>query len=99
MLTVDKNTTVNERNRLNSTYDSYNNERFTVISPPEENQSVPQYKMSRLINSVKDLWNEFNVVVNGAPSIESLEHKYGNRWCQSAADSKYFSKRKLFHNS
>jgi hypothetical protein len=57
--------------------------------------SVEQYKMSRHISSVAELWREFYVGLAGGPSINSLERDFGNRWRRSAADSKYFSKRKL----
>jgi hypothetical protein len=51
--------------------------------------------MSRHISSVAELRREFYIGLGGGPSINSLEHEFGNQWRRSAAASKYYSKRKL----
>jgi hypothetical protein len=65
-------------------------------TPPTELTAVlPQYRMSRYITSVEELWREFYHGLNGGPSIVSLEQEFGKKWHSSAADSKFFSKRKF----
>jgi hypothetical protein len=64
-------------------------------SPADMISAFPQYKMSQYLNSVEELWREFYDGLKGGPSIVSLEQDFGKKWCNSAADSKFFSKRKL----
>jgi hypothetical protein len=95
-LTVDRNGHI-EFNEPSLPAAEENVEEATQLSigiPSAAEASVEQYKMSRHISSVAELWREFYVGLAG-PSINSLEHDFGTRRRRSAADSKYFSKRKL----
>jgi len=46
---------------------------FNAVTP------VQQYQMSRHISSVAELWREFYIGLGGDPSINSLEHEFGNQ--------------------
>ena len=41
---------------------------------------VPQYKLSREISTVPDLWREWTVGLAGLPSVEELDRRYGSKW-------------------
>ena len=36
--------------------------------------------MCRAVRTVKELWREWTVGLQGHPSIEALDRKWGNRW-------------------
>ena len=40
----------------------------------------PKHRMSRAVGTVKALWHEWAVGLQGNPSIEVLDRKWGNRW-------------------
>ena len=40
----------------------------------------PKYRMCRAVRSVEALWREWTVGLQGKPSIETLDRKWGNRW-------------------
>ena len=96
-LTVDRSAHV-EANKEHMPAKEINVEEATPLTigiPFNADTPVQQYRMSRHISSVAELWREFYVGLGGGPSINSLEHEFRNKWRRSAADSKYFSKRKL----
>ena len=66
--------------------------------PTSDAADVPHYIMSRKIYNIKDLWKEYVYGLNGNPSIKSLESVYGTRWRPSAAETKYFTKRKAVYD-
>lgn len=53
------------------------------------------YKMSRTLSTVAGLWQEWKTGINGAPSVESLEARYGPKWRTSQAERKFYSRRKV----
>ncbi|KAK9238226.1 transcriptional activator of glycolytic enzymes-domain-containing protein [Lipomyces kononenkoae] len=56
---------------------------------------VPQYRMSREVSTVPDLWEEWDSGLNGGPVVRELEEKYGTRWRQNSAERKFFCLRKV----
>ncbi len=89
-LTVDRDAHV-EVNEQSLPATEENIEEATHLSigiPSAADASVEQYKISCHISSVAELWREFYVGLADGPSINSLEHDFGNRWRICAADSK-----------
>ena len=43
-------------------------------------EEVPQYHMSRTIQTIPELWQEWTVGLHGQLSIERLDELYGARW-------------------
>ncbi|KAK9456477.1 transcriptional activator of glycolytic enzymes-domain-containing protein [Dipodascopsis uninucleata] len=62
---------------------------------PYKGATVPQYRMSRDISTVPDLWEEWEHGLNGGPIVRELEEKYGTRWRQNSAERKFFCLRKV----
>ncbi|KAJ8099318.1 transcriptional activator of glycolytic enzymes-domain-containing protein [Lipomyces tetrasporus] len=56
---------------------------------------IPQYRMSRDVSTVPDLWEEWDRGLNGGPIVRELEEKYGTRWRQNSAERKFFCLRKV----
>jgi Transcriptional activator of glycolytic enzymes len=40
----------------------------------------PKHRMCRAVRTVEVLWREWTVGLQGNPSIEVLDRKWGNRW-------------------
>jgi hypothetical protein len=58
---------------------------------------VPQYHMSRTIQTIPELWQEWTVGLQGQPSIEKLDELYGSRWRSgptAASERQFYSRRK-----
>jgi hypothetical protein len=61
---------------------------------PNPEQAQPsQYRMSRSLNTVSEVWDEFKRGINGNPPVEMLEHLYGAKWRRSEAERKFFERR------
>ena len=57
--------------------------------------NVLNFRMSRQIRTVHDLWQEWFVGIGDKPAVIMLEQQYGTKWRSSAADMKFFSRRKI----
>ena len=72
------------------------------VAPSEPFQLDPDiifpYSMCRALVSVYDLWKEWNVGLNGSPSIQALERTYGAKWRQSSMEKMFFGRRKVIVN-
>jgi hypothetical protein len=58
---------------------------------------VPQYRMSRAIQTIPELWQEWTVGLQGQPSIERLDELYGSSWRPgpaAASERQFYSRRK-----
>jgi hypothetical protein len=58
---------------------------------------VPQYHMSRTIQTIPELWREWTVGLQGQPSIERLDELYGSSWRSgptAASERQFYSRRK-----
>ena len=41
---------------------------------------LPVYRMSRVVKTVRALWQEWTVGLGGSPSVAALDLKWGSRW-------------------
>lgn len=54
--------------------------------------------MSRVITSVREVWQEWENGLLGGPAVKWLEDTFGARWRRTAAERKHFSRRKKIIN-
>ncbi|KAI8069197.1 transcriptional activator of glycolytic enzymes-domain-containing protein [Gongronella butleri] len=66
---------------------------------PTSDSIPPHYRMSRVIQTIPALWAEWHDGIDGQPSVESLEHKYGRSWRMNETDSQFFRKRRRIINA
>jgi hypothetical protein len=69
-------------------------------TPSSSSSSSPrgdpqEYKLSRSIKTVGELWQEWTKGLAGAPSVISLESTYGPKWRSTQAERKFYSRRKV----
>ena len=62
-------------------------------SPAVSTPSILSYKMSRSTHTIKEIWNEYQNGICGAPSIRFLNITYGNKWRATNTESKHYSRR------
>lgn len=58
---------------------------------------APQYRMSRTIRTIPELWREWTVGLQGQPSIDRLDELYGSGWRSgpaAASERQFYSRRK-----
>ena len=58
----------------------------------------PIFKLSRRLQTVKDVWQEYKYGIDGNPSVESIVNKYGPKWFQSAAEERFYTARKRIYD-
>ena len=65
--------------------------------PPPFNPALPPpaYRMSRMIQSVHDLYQEWAYGLGSGPAVQALEEAYGARWRPMQSERVFFSRRKL----
>jgi Transcriptional activator of glycolytic enzymes len=60
-------------------------------------EQLPQYRMSRTVQTIPELWQEWTLGLGGQPSIEKLDELYGSGWRSGpsgAAERQFYSRRK-----
>jgi hypothetical protein len=60
-------------------------------------QLPPQHRMSRTVQTIPELWQEWTLGLGGQPSIEKLDELYGSGWRSGpsgAAERQFYSRRK-----
>ena len=74
---------------------------FNSDSPQQENvlstesiDMIPNYSMSRKIETVTDQWREWNEGLGTNPAVKDLEKNYGAKWRSLDKDSRHFNRRK-----
>jgi hypothetical protein len=84
---------------------------FNTPSTPEDisaghpSNGVPsgssplEYKLSRSLKTVRDVWMEYTAGVNGGPAIRQLEQQHGNRWRKDETERRFFSRRKVYYDA
>ena len=80
---------------LQVTPDPVQNHPPDMPSSEEPSESPSSYRMSRTIQTVRELWEEWHVGIHGNPSIQSLEDSYGCRWRSDNKERVFFSRRKV----
>ena len=74
----------------------------TLPESPEEkldgsgNQQYT-YTQSRNLATVKEVWWEYKNGINGYPSIETLNKRYGKAWRQSVSDQCFYNSRNVIY--
>ena len=64
---------------------------FTFTSNGMQYEPItPIYTLARNLTTVKEIWEEYTIGINGNPSVESLSRIYGARWRKSATESSYY---------
>ena len=53
----------------------------------------PNYKLSRGLKTIAQIWQEYKYGINGQPSIESLNKQYGSMWRADSRENKFYSLR------
>ena len=59
--------------------------------------SIPDYTMSRTIQTIPELWQEWTLGLLGQPAIKKLDELYGSRWRTGpgkASERQFYSRRK-----
>jgi hypothetical protein len=51
-----------------------------LVLDHEPNLEPPQYRMCRAVRTVEALWREWTVGLQGKPSIDMLDRKWGSQW-------------------
>lgn len=67
------------------------------VTPLAQATAVPQYHMSRTLQTIPELWQEWTVGLQGRPSIERLDELYGAGWRSGPAagsERQFYSRRK-----
>jgi hypothetical protein len=67
------------------------------VTALEKASKVPEYCMSRTIQTIPELWEEWTVGLKGQPSIERLDELYGPGWrsgTDKTAERQFYSRRK-----
>jgi hypothetical protein len=64
----------------------------------EEHSFPPAYTLSRTIQTVPELWQEWTQGIEGNPPVEMLERRYGSTWRSSHKEAVLFSRRKVIIN-
>lgn len=57
----------------------------------------PQYRMSRTIQTIPELWQEWTIGLQDQPSIEKLDELHGSSWRSgpaAASERQFYSRRK-----
>jgi hypothetical protein len=61
-----------------------------------DSRRAPEYKLSRRVSTVPDLWREWTVGLAGLPSINALNAEWGSSWRRNSQPEKqYYSMRKV----
>lgn len=75
----------------------------TSVRPPSSSSateadssslSLPKYVMNRSIQTVTDIWREYEEGLPGQPSVKSLNEKFRSSWRRDAKENKFYSRRK-----
>ena len=64
---------------------------------PAQAAEAPQYRMSRTLQTIPELWQEWTIGLQGQPSIERLDELYGSSWRSgpaAASERQFYSRRK-----
>jgi hypothetical protein len=70
---------------------------ITALAQAAADVPQPQYRMSRTLQTIPELWQEWTVGLQGQPSIERLDKLYGASWRSgptAASERQFYSRRK-----
>ena len=62
----------------------------SAVSP-----AIPSfYRMNRELRTARQLWDEWFTGINGGPSIDQMNQKWGSKWRADAKENNFYSRRK-----
>ncbi|EEA20037.1 hypothetical protein PMAA_039040 [Talaromyces marneffei ATCC 18224] len=56
---------------------------------------MPSYQLSRTIQTVRELWTEWAIGLDGQPAVRIIEEQYGARWRADSKERVMFGRRKI----
>jgi hypothetical protein len=65
------------------------------LASPAVHTGIPTYKMSRGIQTVPEMWNEWENGLSGGLAVKLLEKQFGTKWCNSL-ERRFFNRRRKF---
>ena len=96
-----ENEAVNEFETMRKQYNwSLNQLQQHISKGKKQNKmnQVPEYKQYRNLTTIRDIWNEYKVGINGNPSVESLDSTYGPQWRGKGVDRTFYYRRKKIYS-
>lgn len=58
---------------------------------------VPEFGLSRAVRTVRELWEEYTVGINGQRSVQSMDEEWGPRWRRSSKEAVFYCLRKVIY--
>lgn len=55
---------------------------------------MPNYTMSRTLNTVAELWREWNAGIGGGPSVKDLDSEWGTKWRTTPKEAVWYGQRR-----
>ena len=89
---------VNELETIRARHDWTLNTLQYYISQHDDWNQLPVYKQYRNLTTIKEIWAEYKVGINGNPSVQSLDSNYGSKWRANIVEQKYYSQRKKIYS-
>lgn len=65
----------------------------------ERSVEMPTYVQRRDLQSIVEIWIEYDVGFPPAPAVRDLEERWKRQWRIEGANSKFFSRRKVFYSA
>uniref|UniRef100_A0A093XJK8 High-osmolarity-induced transcription protein 1 n=1 Tax=Talaromyces marneffei PM1 TaxID=1077442 RepID=A0A093XJK8_TALMA len=63
--------------------------------PAAFSTEMPSYTLSRTIKTVRELWAEWTIGLNGQLAVQALEQQYGAKWRSESKERVMFRRRKI----
>ena len=70
----------------------------TNSSGSSQPQPSTEYKLSRRLHTVVEVWREYEEGLSGGPAVQRLELEHCTAWRKDRTESKYFSRRKVLYD-
>lgn len=67
-------------------------------STADKDHEVPQHALRRDIRTVQGIWQEYTEGIDGSPSVQSLNERWGPRWRAASREAVYYSMRKVVYD-
>jgi hypothetical protein len=67
----------------------------SLLIPTAFSAEMPSYTLSRTISTVRELWAEWTIGINGQPAVQALEQQYGAKWRSESKERVMFGRRKI----
>jgi hypothetical protein len=80
-------------------FDGRDEEKSSEPSKKRSEDGATVYVLSRALQSVVEVWDEYAVGLGDGPSVRGFEATQGAKWRATDAERKYFSRRKVFYDA